>query len=106
MPITNSKFPKIEPVIEANTSSSKPALIAMMVMISSAALPKVALSNPPTRGFVRAAKASVPSPIYSAIGITLSADNPKTNNSPQWLSSASSANGKASMRRVSGFFFR
>ena len=38
----------IEPVIDAFTTSYRPARRAMMAMMSSAALPKVALSSPPT----------------------------------------------------------
>ena len=46
-PRTKSRFPMIEPVIEALTSSVKPLLIAIKAMISSAAFPNVAFSNPP-----------------------------------------------------------
>ncbi|MEI2827882.1 MAG: hypothetical protein V9F04_16900 [Dermatophilaceae bacterium] len=45
--MTSSRLPMIEPVIEAFTRSSRPALIATMVMMSSAALPSVAFSSPP-----------------------------------------------------------
>jgi hypothetical protein len=41
-------LPKIEPVIEAFTSSSNPALIATIAIIISAALPKVTLIREPS----------------------------------------------------------
>jgi len=50
MPITSRIFPRMEPVIEAFTSSSSPSRMATIVMINSAALPRVAFSSPPTRG--------------------------------------------------------
>jgi hypothetical protein len=40
-------FPRIEPVIEAFTSSSNPALMATTAIIISAALPKVTLIREP-----------------------------------------------------------
>lgn len=46
-PRTRRRLPSMEPVIEANTSSIWPARMAVRVMISSAALPKVALRSPP-----------------------------------------------------------
>ena len=49
-PMTSSRLPRIDPVMEALTSSSSPARMATMVMISSAALPRVAFSKPPMRG--------------------------------------------------------
>ena len=42
-PRTNNRLPMIEPVIEALTTPSKPLASANRAMISSAALPKVAL---------------------------------------------------------------
>ena len=49
-PETSSRLPRIEPVSDARTTSLSPLVSAMMPMISSAALPKVALSNPPQVG--------------------------------------------------------
>ncbi len=49
-PNTSSTFPMIEPRIEALTTVVRPAAKAKVVMRSSAALPKVALRRPPTRG--------------------------------------------------------
>jgi hypothetical protein len=49
-PRTSSTLPMIEPMIDALTIVVRPAERAKMVMISSAALPKVALRMPPMRG--------------------------------------------------------
>jgi hypothetical protein len=76
-PSTNSKFPRMEPTIDAFTSSSKPALMAKIVMINSAELPSVAFSSPPKRGPVYAASSSVASPINPASGIKPMADKMK-----------------------------
>ena len=51
------------PVIEALTSSTSPRRRAEIAMMSSAALPKVALSNPPIVGPVWCARCSVASPM-------------------------------------------
>ena len=53
------------PVIDALTRSTRPARSATIAMISSAALPKVALSSPPTVGPVRSAICSVARPHQS-----------------------------------------
>ena len=47
-PITSSRLPRMEPVIEALTSSSSPARMAKKVMMSSAAFPSVPLIRPLT----------------------------------------------------------
>ena len=49
-PRMSSRLPRMLPVIDALTSSTSPARSATMAMISSAALPKVALSSPPIVG--------------------------------------------------------
>jgi len=64
----------MEPVMEALTSSISPARMAKSVMMSSAALPRVAFSRPPMRGPVCAAISSVAWPRMPAVGITASAD--------------------------------
>ena len=61
-------LPMIEPVSEAFTISVSPARRAMKAMISSAALPKVALSSPPRPGPARWARLSVASPMIPARG--------------------------------------
>ena len=53
-PITSSRFPMIDPVSDALTTSMRPACRAKNAMISSAMLPNVALRIPPTCGPVRA----------------------------------------------------
>ena len=63
----------IEPTIEAFTTSCRPASRAKKAMISSGAFPNVTFSSPPMPGPVRAAIASVASPITAAQGITPSA---------------------------------
>ena len=49
-PSTSRTLPMIEPMIEAFTTVVRPAERAKMVIMSSAALPKVALRMPPMRG--------------------------------------------------------
>jgi len=56
----------MEPVIEAVAISSCPSRMANTVMISSAALPKVAFSTPPTFGPVLAPSCSVATPTTQA----------------------------------------
>jgi hypothetical protein len=78
-PATSNRLPTIEPMIDARTSSSRPARMASTVMMSSAALPSVALSSAPTRGPARAAKSSVASPMMPASGTTARAEVAKIN---------------------------
>jgi hypothetical protein len=49
-PRTRRTLPMIEPMIEAFTTVVRPAARAKIVMMSSAAFPKVALRTPPIRG--------------------------------------------------------
>jgi hypothetical protein len=63
----------IEPVIDALTTSKRPARIATRAMINSAALPKVAFSRPPTPSPALAAKRSVALPMRPASGTIASA---------------------------------
>ncbi len=67
----------IEPVIEAFTRSVRPWRRAKNVMMSSAALPKVALSSPPRELPRRVAACSVARPIQPASGRSASAENRK-----------------------------
>ena len=67
-PRTNSRLPMIEPAIDAFTRSTSPALNAKMPMMSSGALPKLALRSPPMTGLVRVARSSVDLPINLASG--------------------------------------
>ena len=65
-PSTSSVLPRIDPVIDAVATSSCPARMAKIVMISSAALPKVAFSTPPTLGPALAPSCSVATPTIQA----------------------------------------
>ncbi len=69
-PSTSSRLPITEPVREPRTTSVSPSLTAMRAMISSGALPNVALRKPPTPGPVCSAACSVASPISQASGIS------------------------------------
>ena len=64
----------IEPVMDALTTSMWPARSAMSAMISSAALPKEALSRPPMPSPMRWASCSVAWPIQPAMGMIASAE--------------------------------
>ena len=76
-PITSRTLPMIEPTIEAFTTSWSPSISAKKAMISSGALPKVTFSRPPMPGPVRAAIASVASPITAAQGMTAERGRPE-----------------------------
>jgi integrase len=67
-PSTSRIFPTMEPAIDAFTTSSSPARNAASAIMSSAALPKVALSSPPTPSPKRSASCSVARPIHPARG--------------------------------------
>src|SRR5439155_1680753 len=67
-PRTRRTFPMIEPVREALTTSARPLDRAKIAMISSVALPKVALRRPPTPGPACLPSSSVASPRNQASG--------------------------------------
>src|SRR5271165_7277094 len=69
-PNTRRTLPMIEPVIDAFTTPASPFESAIMAMINSAALPKVAFNNPPTPWPRCSASSSVARPIQPAKGIT------------------------------------
>ena len=75
-------LPRIEPTIEALTTSCRPWPRAKRAMISSGALPKVTLSRPPIPGPERAASSSVARPISAAVGMMPSAAATKTSPAP------------------------
>jgi hypothetical protein len=77
-PSTSSTLPMIDPVMDAFTTLVRPLERAMPAMISSAAFPKVALSNPPKPSPTRAASASVARPIQPATGIMPRAEKTKS----------------------------
>ena len=72
-PSTSSRLPTTEPVSEPRTTSVSPSWIAIKAMISSGALPNVALRKPPIPGPVCSAACSVASPISHASGMSAAA---------------------------------
>src|SRR5881628_2950016 len=67
-PRTNRRFPTIEPVSDAFTTSVRPRDSAKIAMMSSVAFPNVALSRPPTPGPACLPSSSVASPRNHASG--------------------------------------
>jgi hypothetical protein len=67
-PITRRMFPRMDPMIEAFTTSWRPSANANRAMISSGALPNVTFSRPPIPGPDRDASSSVARPIRAAVG--------------------------------------
>ena len=67
-------MPTTEPASEPRTTSVSPSWTAIRAMISSGALPNVALRKPPIPGPVCSAACSVASPISQASGISASAE--------------------------------
>ena len=98
----SSRLPRIDPVSDALTRSSRPARSATIARISSAAFPNVALSNPPTAGPVRWASASVASPMAAARGMTPSPDTRNTASGGPWNNARPQETGRArsSQRRA------
>ena len=92
-PITSSTLPRIEPMIEALTTSCSPALSANRAMISSGALPNVTFSRPPMPGPDRAASSSVARPISAAVGMTPAAETAKITIASACASSRTTASG-------------
>jgi hypothetical protein len=78
VPKTKSRFPTNEPVIDAFTTSIRPARSANVPIRSSVALPNVAFSSPPKAGLLLAESSSVASPINFASGMIASADRKKS----------------------------
>ena len=77
-PSTSSRLPTTDPVSDPRTTSVRPSWIAISAMISSGALPKVALRKPPIPGPVCSAACSVASPISHASGISAAAERTKS----------------------------
>ena len=69
-PRTSRRLPTTLPVSEPRTTSVSPSWTASSAMISSGALPKVALRKPPIPGPVWCAACSVASPISHASGMS------------------------------------
>jgi hypothetical protein len=81
------------PVIEPRTTSGSPSPTANRAMISSGALPKLALRKPPIPEPVCSAACSVASPISHASGTRASAETQKTVTSPAPTQSRKAASG-------------
>src|SRR6476646_7944223 len=77
-PSTRSVFPRIEPVMDAVATSSWPARMAKIVMISSAAFPNVAFRTPPTFGPELSPSCSVATPTIQASAISAAPESTKT----------------------------
>ncbi len=86
-------LPRIDPTIDALTTSCSPAPSANNAMMSSGALPNVTFRNPPIPGPERAASSSVARPINAAVGITPSADARNTHVGAACTSSSTTATG-------------
>ena len=78
IPSTSRRFETMLPVIVPRTTPRSPSAIAIMAMISSGALPKLALRKPPIPGPVCSAACSVASPITHASGSSASAARRKS----------------------------
>ena len=77
-PSTSRILPIMQPAIDASTTSWSPARNAARAIMSSAALPNVALSSPPTPSPMRSARCSVARPIQAASGTIARAEVMKT----------------------------
>ena len=78
-PSTSNRLPMIDPVSDAFTTVVSPFESAISAIISSAALPKVALRNPPMPAPVCAAICSVARPNQPARGIMPAPATTKSN---------------------------
>src|SRR5256885_445388 len=81
-PRTSSRLPTMLPVIDALTSATWPLRSATSAMMSSAALPNVALRKPPHAGPERRASWSVPRPMSPASGTSDAAAATNTHDEP------------------------
>src|SRR5262249_25563957 len=88
--------------MEALTTSWRPLWRAMREIISSAALPNVALSKPPMPGPVRSARCSVALPIYPARGTMAPAEAAKTSTGLACSSSRTRPSGMNPSKRLRG----
>jgi hypothetical protein len=92
-------LPRIEPTIEALTTSCSPCPRAKRAMISSGALPKVTLRKPPIPGPERAASSSVARPISAAVGMIPNAAAAKISVAEAWANSSTTATGISGVSR-------
>ncbi len=77
-PNTSSRFEMTLPASEPRTTCGRPSPTAKSAMISSGALPKLALRKPPTPGPVCSAACSVVSPMSHASGMSDAAERTKS----------------------------
>src|SRR6188768_31281 len=89
------------PVIEALTTSTWCARSATTAIISSGALPNVALRNPPSVGPDRFASSSVASPIRPAAGINDTAAATNSHSDVSWVSARYQLIGATTSNRLS-----
>src|SRR5512143_4053629 len=92
-PKTKSRLPIMLPASDAFTRSVRPRSTASRAIISSAALPKVAFSSPPTWPPRVFASSSVASPIFAASGIIARMDETKSSVLPAPISSSAMVTG-------------
>src|SRR6266446_3572303 len=83
-PKTSSKFETTLPASEPRTTCGNPSATAIRAMISSGALPKLALRKPPTPAPVCSAACSVASPMSQARGTSETAASTKSATFPGW----------------------
>ena len=103
-PSTSSKFPSIEPVIEAFTTPTNPAFIANTARIISVALPKVAFKILPSPVPIWVDNSSVLSPINLAKGIIAVVDKKKIKSGGNLNSSATKARGTKQSKEINNLF--
>mmetsp|Transcript_64342 Transcript_64342/g.207309 ORF Transcript_64342/g.207309 Transcript_64342/m.207309 type:complete len:220 (+) Transcript_64342:990-1649(+) len=102
MPNTSNRLERMEPSKLFLTISNNPDLIALMVMIISTALPKVALSRPPMVSLRFSARCSVASPKIFARGTRPRKQRQKTMAPLYSFASAAMPMGAAMKRMLMG----
>jgi hypothetical protein len=97
-------LPRIEPVIDAFTTTTNPLDRAVKERISSGALPNVALSNPSTPGPARALRCSVARPSQAASGMSATPEikNSKVSFFQAGMKRTKQASGTATRNQSSG----
>mmetsp|Transcript_6592 Transcript_6592/g.18182 ORF Transcript_6592/g.18182 Transcript_6592/m.18182 type:complete len:223 (-) Transcript_6592:70-738(-) len=103
IPMTSNKFDKIEPINDCCTTLTRFALMAFTVTIISTALPKVALSKPPTICPVCAARASVAAPRMAARGTMAMKFKLKVASGPHSILPEQMPRGTKTKRRLMGW---
>ena len=83
-PSTSRMFETTLPASEPRTTPGRSSAMAMIAMMTSGALPKLALSNPPIRGPVCSPACSVASPISHASGTSEMAARANRTTLPGW----------------------